>query len=89
MAITESLTIALDGELPALFRELERQEADLKATAERQLRAIGDRRNAMVTALLAHHGYLQAVQDTPGVTLDVSAEGGLVIAVPNPELSDG
>lgn len=76
--LTESVTIPLEGEQAALFQGIEEEER--KATAH-----LVAKRNAMVSVILAGKGLLRAVQETPGVQLTVTPDGGLVVTVPHAE----
>lgn len=78
--LTESLTIPLEGEQALLFQGLDQEEERIRA----QLTPIIEKRNAMVSVLLAGKGLLQAVQETPNVRLSVTPAGGLVVTVPPP-----
>lgn len=84
MPLTESQTILLDGELPALLRNLEQREAAVR----KQLEPITAERNAIVSAILAGKGLLVAANETPGVKLNITPEHGLIVTVPTaPDIS--
>lgn len=84
MPLTESVTIPLDGELPALLRNLEQREAEVR----KHLAPIIAERNAFTSAILAGKGLLVAVNETPGVKLDITSGGGLIITVPTKPSSE-
>lgn len=80
MAITETTTLLLDGEQPALFAALEREESEAIERAQAPFR---EKRGNMVSVLLAGKGLLGAVQSTPGLNINV---GATVITLTPPDV---
>jgi len=85
MPLTESVTIPLEGEQAGVFQEIDQREESIRA----RLKPIEADRNAMVSVILAGKGLLKAVQETPGASVNVTPERGIVITVPSPENTHG